>query len=70
MAVLLPEQHGDSTHMAELLPTTSPAPQFSFIQPAPCKVQLEGRSFQQNFPAWELPAGTGVDWCQTSCSLL
>lgn len=40
-------------------PPPSPEPQFSFNQSAPCKVQLEGRSFQKRVPAWELPAGTG-----------
>lgn len=41
-------------------PPPSPALQFSFIQSAPCKVQLEGRSFQQNVPARELPVGKGA----------
>lgn len=41
-------------------PPPSPAPQFSFNQSAPCKVQLEDRSSQQSVPAWELPPRTGA----------
>lgn len=47
-------------------PPPSPAPQFSFNQSAPCKVQLEDRSFQQ---CPSLGASTRGK-CQISCSLL